>query len=91
MLKKLREPVNSLTHWVGAALALIGLLTAAGTALALAAMGFLVAGLGEACMWQAMLLPACLYPAVGAGAAVWLWRDRRRHLRSAAPAEKSAR
>jgi len=26
MLKKLREPVNSLTHWVGAALALIGLI-----------------------------------------------------------------
>ena len=27
MLKKLREPVNSLTHWVGAALALVGLVT----------------------------------------------------------------
>lgn len=26
MLKKLREPVNSLTHWVGAVLALIGLI-----------------------------------------------------------------
>jgi hemolysin III len=26
MLKKLREPVNSITHWVGAALALIGLI-----------------------------------------------------------------
>jgi len=26
MLKKLREPVNSLTHWIGAALALIGLI-----------------------------------------------------------------
>lgn len=26
MLKKLREPVNSLTHWAGAALALIGLI-----------------------------------------------------------------
>jgi len=25
MLKKLREPVNSLTHWGGAILALIGL------------------------------------------------------------------
>jgi hemolysin III len=27
MLKKLREPVNSLTHWVGAFLALVGLIT----------------------------------------------------------------
>jgi len=27
MIKKLREPVNSLTHWVGAALALVGLVT----------------------------------------------------------------
>ena len=26
MFKKLREPVNSLTHWVGAALALAGLI-----------------------------------------------------------------
>jgi predicted membrane channel-forming protein YqfA (hemolysin III family) len=26
MLKKLREPVNSLTHWSGAILALIGLI-----------------------------------------------------------------
>jgi len=26
MLKKLREPVNSITHWVGAALALVGLI-----------------------------------------------------------------
>lgn len=26
MLKKLREPVNSLTHWAGAALALVGLI-----------------------------------------------------------------
>ena len=25
MLKKLREPVNSLTHWVGAILGLVGL------------------------------------------------------------------
>ncbi len=26
MLKKLREPVNSLTHWIGAVLALAGLI-----------------------------------------------------------------
>jgi len=68
------------------ALALSGLLTAAGTALALAAMGFLVAAMGEVRMWQPMLLPACLYPAVGIGAAIWLWRDRRRHPGVPAPA-----
>ena len=56
----------------GAALSLHQLLGAAGIFLGLNGMGYLVSIIGEASMWKAMLLPACVFPVVGIGAALWL-------------------
>jgi len=56
----------------GTALALLRLLSAGGSFLALNGMGLLISHLDEPTMWKAMVLPACLFPCVSVGAALWL-------------------
>lgn len=58
----------------GAALAMQQMLAAAATAIGLAAMGLLIENMTETHMWRAMLIPAAVFPLVGLGGAVWLWR-----------------
>jgi hypothetical protein len=56
----------------GAAMAVQQILVAALTFAGLNAMGLLIAHVGEARMWQAMLVPACIFPCIGVGGALWL-------------------
>ena len=56
----------------GAAMAVQRVGMSALTFVALNATGFLAASVGEVDMWKAMLLPACAFPLIGVGAAVWV-------------------
>lgn len=55
----------------GAALAMSGMMAALALFIGMNAMGWMIERLGEARMWQAMLLPACGFPLVGIGG--WFW------------------
>jgi len=60
----------------GAAIALQQLTCAAILFGALNGMGSLVAHVGGAGMWQAMLVPAAVFPCIGVGGALWVMRYR---------------
>ena len=59
------------------ALAAGQMLAAAGTAGGLWAMGLLVGALPEDRMWQAMLLPAMMFPLIGVCGGLWAWHARK--------------
>ncbi len=59
-------------HCVGRTLAFSGVLAALLSAAFIAAVGGLAERLGNEQMWIAMLLPACVFPAIGIGGALWL-------------------
>ncbi len=55
----------------GSAMAMSGMMTAAAMFIGMNVMGGVIDRVGEARLWQAMLLPACGFPMVGIGG--WLW------------------
>ena len=61
----------------GAAMAMQQMVVALLAFIGLNAMGLLVARVGGAGMWKAMLVPAGVFPCIGLGAAIWMVTRRR--------------
>jgi MFS family permease len=75
----------------GAAMAVSGVLSSLGIALAMAGMGRLTAQVGGNRMWQVMLVPAGIFLLVGLGGLAWLWRYDARRASPSGSAELSAK